>query len=100
VLRSRRTFRCRAKCGTFIVDQYGASGWTQTLELEDNIAGLLAFELNYSVDDTTTLFAQGGFQLDLSEGKVENKVDGLGTFDAGETELQAVFWKAGISITL
>jgi hypothetical protein len=85
--------------GTAIADAYGALAWYQTLEIDDSIVGLLALALDYAVADNVSLFAQAGFQFDIDKGKVENKVEGLGTFEAGETEFQALFGKAGLSVS-
>lgn len=80
----------------------GAGGvlvWDQTLEIDDSILGHLAFELSYAFTEQVSLFGQGGFQFDLDKGGVENPVSGLGTFEAGETELTALYGKAGLSVS-
>jgi len=73
--------------------------WDQTLEIDDSILGFVGFDLSYALTKQVSLFAQGGVQFDLDKGKVENDVPGLGTFEAGETELAALYGKAGLSIS-
>jgi hypothetical protein len=86
--------------GYGIADYTYAIGVSQTLKLDDCVVGLIAFNLDYSVNNSISLFAQAGFQFDVSKGGVQNVVEGYESYDAGETELQAVFAKAGIAISL
>lgn len=71
----------------------------QTVELDDNILGLIALSGHYELDPQWSLFLQGGFQFDLDKGDAINAVPGVGEYAAGETELQSLFGKAGISFT-
>jgi hypothetical protein len=86
--------------GWGVAGRHGTRGYSQTLEIDDSVAGVLALDLDYSVDERISFFAQAGFLFDISKGEVQNVVDGIGTFDAGETELQALFGKVGIAISL
>jgi hypothetical protein len=84
---------------TGVASEAGIIVWDQTLEIDDSIWGYIAFDLSYALTETVNLFGQGGVQFDLDKGSVENDAPGLGTFQAGETELQALFGKAGLSIS-
>jgi hypothetical protein len=72
----------------------------QAIELDDSVVAMLALNGGYSVSDRVRIFASVGVQIDLDSGKAENDVPALGTFEAGESEYQAVFGKVGLSFTL
>jgi len=84
---------------TGIIASGGMMIWNQSLEFEDGVVGLVALDVEYAVQENIKLFVQGGYQFDLQKGEVERDVPGLGTYVAGETELQAAYAKAGIAVS-
>lgn len=70
----------------------------QEFEIEDSIIAVLAIDATYELGKNFGIFAQVGGQLDLKKGEVSNSGVTFEDIKAGETELQALFAKAGIAV--
>jgi hypothetical protein len=80
--------------GTIVDAQY------QTIELDDSVVAVLALNGNYLLTETASVFATVGVQLDIDKGAADNEVPGTGTYEAGDSEYQAVYGRIGLSILL
>lgn len=69
-----------------------------TLDIDNSVLGHLAFDLDYAISDSASLFVQGGIQFDLKKGDVTLREQDSGIFEAGDTELQAAFGKVGLIV--
>ncbi|HMP76690.1 MAG TPA: hypothetical protein PKE12_10390 [Kiritimatiellia bacterium] len=72
----------------------------QSLDIGDSVVGFIGVNLDYAIAETVSIFLHGGFQFDLDKGEVKKRVVGAGADEAGETELEALYGKIGLSFSL
>lgn len=73
---------------------YGA----QTIETDRGAVAMLAINGGYELTSQIKFSWQAGYQFDLSKGETKNKTSQW-SGEAGETELQSMFTRLGLSIT-
>lgn len=85
--------------GTTAVNDGGRTpAIAQTIDIDDSVLGVFGFDVSLALSDTISLFGHAGIQFDLDQGDAHRVVPGLGTWEAGETEMFAVYGKGGLSI--
>lgn len=70
----------------------------QDIETDKGVLAIIALNGGYKLTDKLSFMGQVGIQADLSKGEVINNA-GRFSGEAGETELQAIFTRLGLSYT-